>query len=243
VISFAVARVANVKWLKLMTGGDTMVGVIRTWDILEHPVATIRSFGWRVFFRALFAGQGKTFLSLAFEGCVPTTRMPSLLERCISLELRAERIYIALSRALAEQEAVGVFFDALAEQERDHADLLRLCKAAAVRGRWRANLFNPWQEYLPRLEQQMDETDATVRSIDSVEAALRVVIEIESSEINRVFDAALAATDAAFVRKLEPFRKAMQWHLTFLVDRLGDLAPQLMAETRELRARFPRVPG
>jgi hypothetical protein len=219
-----------------------MVGVIGHWDVLAHPVATIRCFGWPIFFQALFAGQGKTFLSLVFEGHVPTTKVPSLLERCISLELRAERAYIALSRALEDQEPVSVFFAALAQQERDHADLLRLCKIAADRGRWRANLFNPWQDYLPRLEQQMDEAEAALTSIDSVEEALRLVIQIESSEVNQVFYAALAATDAAFVKKLQPFRKAMEWHMRYITDRITELAPQLMAATRELRARFPRVP-
>ena len=41
-----------------------MVGVINAWDILAHPVATIRSFGWRVFFRAIGPWQSRPFLSL-----------------------------------------------------------------------------------------------------------------------------------------------------------------------------------
>ena len=41
-----------------------MVGVIGTWDILAHPVVTIRCFGWGVFFRAVVSWQGGTFLSL-----------------------------------------------------------------------------------------------------------------------------------------------------------------------------------
>jgi len=41
-----------------------MVGVICTNYILFHPIVTIRAFRWRVFFRAVFEGQGDTFLSL-----------------------------------------------------------------------------------------------------------------------------------------------------------------------------------
>ena len=41
-----------------------MLGAICTQDVLFHPIATIRAFGWRVFFRAVFQGQGDTFLSL-----------------------------------------------------------------------------------------------------------------------------------------------------------------------------------
>ena len=50
----------------------------------------------------------------------------------------------------------------------------------------------------PRLEQQMDAAEAAVREIRSVEDALRLTIQIESSEVNEVFPAALAATDATW---------------------------------------------
>jgi hypothetical protein len=157
------------------------------------------------------------------------------------LELRAKRIYKVLAKALDDQGLVGPFFAGLVEQEQYHANLLELCRAAAIRGKWRANLFNPWQDYLPRLEQQMEAAETAVRHIDSIDAALRLVIQIESSEINQVFNAALAATDAAFVKKLRPFRKAMEAHMTYLVERLPHLSPNLILPTRELRARFPQV--
>jgi hypothetical protein len=211
-----------------------MVGVINHWDILAHPIATIRCFGWPIFFRALLAGQERTFLSLVCGIRAPTTNVPSLLERCISLELRSERIYIALSKALEDQEAISVFFAVLAQQENGHADLLRICRAAAIRGRWRANLFNPWQDYLPRLERQMDKAEAALSAIDSVEAALQLVIQIESSQINQVFYAALAASDVAFVKKLQPFRKAMERHMSYILDRLPELALQLAQPSRKL---------
>ena len=41
-----------------------MIGAICTNDILFHPFVTIRAFGWRVFFRAVFEGQVDTFLCL-----------------------------------------------------------------------------------------------------------------------------------------------------------------------------------
>ena len=42
-----------------------------------------------------------------------------------------------------------------------------------------------------------------------VEAALQVVVQTESSEINQIFYAAVAATDSAFVKKLRPFQEVM----------------------------------
>ena len=44
-----------------------MIGAICKLDILAHPVVTVRCFGWRVFFRALVAGQSQMFLSLLAE--------------------------------------------------------------------------------------------------------------------------------------------------------------------------------
>jgi len=221
-----------------------VVGVITRWDILAHPVSAIRCFGWRVFFRAVAPWQDKTFLSVLRDAgflVVAASQVPTILERCIALELRAMRIYHALARVFADQGLIGAFFAGLADQEQFHADLLELCRAAAHRKGWKANLFNPWQDYLPRLEQQMDATEASVNQVGSVEDALQLVIQIESSEINQVFPAAVAASDAAFVKRLKPFQEAMESHMTYIVERLPELAPPLMVACRELRARFPRV--
>jgi hypothetical protein len=221
-----------------------MVGVVTSWDVLGHPVATIRCFGWRVFFKAVAPWRGRTFLSLLQDAGyfrAAASKLLTILERCIALEMRAKEIYKALAKAFSDQGLVGPFFAGLVEQEQYHADLLELARAAALRGGWKANLFNPWQDYLPRLEQQMDAAEAAVSGIDSVDAALQLVIEIESSEINQVFHAALAATDAAFVKRLKPFREAMEAHMSYLVERLPELSPRMILATRELRARFPKV--
>ena len=37
------------------------------------------------------------------------------------------------------------------------------------------------------------------------------------------------------------FQEAMEAHITYLVDRLPDLSPQLILAVREMRARFPGV--
>jgi hypothetical protein len=221
-----------------------MVGVITTWDILLHPITTIRCFGWLVFFKAAVPWRDMPFLSLVGDAA-SLKPLPSgvsrILDRCIALELRAKRIYAILAKALDDQGLVGPFFAGLAEQEQYHADLLGVAKAAAIRKGWRANLFNPWQDYLPRLEHQMETAEKAIRGIDSIDAALQLVIQIESSEVNQVFDAALAASDAAFVKKLRPFRKAMEAHMSYLVERLPELSPKLMLACRELRAKFPQV--
>ena len=221
-----------------------MVGVINHWDILAHPVTTVRCFGWRVFFRAIGPWQGKPFLSLLRSaGFLETadSNLSMILERCIGLELRAKRIYAALAKAFSDEGLVGPFLAGLAEQEQYHVDLLELCRAAPLRSGWQAALFDPWQGCLPRLERQMDATEAAVHEIGSVGDAFRLVVQIESSEINEVFNAALAATDSAFVKRLRPFKEAMEAHMSYIVERLPELSPQLTMVCRELRARFPKV--
>jgi hypothetical protein len=221
-----------------------MVGAITKWDILAHPMSTIRCFGWRVFFKAVAPWHDGPFLSLVqdagFFGAT-ASHGPRILERCIDLELRGKRIYKALAKAFSDEGLVGMFFAGLVEQEQYHADLLEIARHAAVRSGWRMNRFNPWEDYLPCLERQMDAAEAAVYEINSVDAALRLVVQIESSEINEVFDSALAATDAAFVKRLKPFREAMEAHMSYIVERISQLSPRLMLTTRELRARFPGV--
>jgi hypothetical protein len=221
-----------------------MVGVITSLDILAHPISTIRCFGWRVFFNAVDPSQDRTFLSLLQDAGyfgATASKVPTILERCIALELRAKVIYHALAKAFSDHGLVGPFFAGLAEQEQFHADLLEMCRAAAQRSGWKANLFNPWQHYLPRLEQQMDDAEAAVPEINSVDVALQFVLQIEFSEINEVFPAALAATDAAFVKRLKPFREAMEAHMSYIAERTPELSPQLFMACRELRARSPKA--
>ncbi len=221
-----------------------MVGVVTSWDILLHPRATIQCFGWRIFFRAVFPWHKKTFLSMlgkaGFFGAT-TTKEPALLRQCIGVELQIKRIYIALAEAFANMGEVGHFFAVLAQQEQDHADLLKLCRAAVIHGGWKARYFHPWHDYVPRLEQQMKELEASLYSIGSVDDALRLVIQIESSEINLVFEAILAATDSAFVKRVKAFRNAIDMHLALVCQQISESAPQLMLDCRELRAKLLQV--
>jgi hypothetical protein len=218
-----------------------MVGVITNWDIFAHPISTIRCFGWVVFFRAVAPWHDMTFLSLLQDAGyfgASASKVPAILERCIVLEQRAKRMYQILATAFSAERQ---FFAGLAMQEQHHADLLTVCQAASLRTGWKVNIFNPWQDYLPRLEEQMDRAEAAFDQIDGIEAALQLVIQIESSEINDVFSAALAATDGAFVKRLKPFREAMEAHMAYIADRLPELCPQLTPACRELRAKFSRV--
>ena len=217
-----------------------MVGVIRTLDVLAHPFLTIHCFGWRTYLRALYAGRSKTFLSLLGENhffAGADAEAAILIERCIRLELRARRIYAALAEALGDNEPLADFFENLADQEQEHADLLRLCLAAARHDGWKLGAFSPWRDYLHDLETQMSAVESSLSSIDNLDKALRLVVQIESSEINQVFQAVLDAGNSEFIRKVRPFHDAVEDHINYIVTQIPALAPNLETISRELRVK------
>jgi rubrerythrin len=218
-----------------------MVGVIRRRDIIAHPVVTIRCFGWPVFLSALAAGRKRTFLSVLGETDPlrpKTIEVPGLLGDCVELELRAQRIYELLAERHHEKEPVRQFFATLAQQESTHAELLELCRTIAGREGWMDEYFAPWRAAVPRLDALMDEAEASVEDMDSVADALRLVIRVEGSEINQVFESVVAATDSDFVRNLQAFQSAEETHISYITDRIPEFEPALAGECADLKSSF-----
>ncbi len=220
-----------------------MNGVIGTQDILLHPIVTIRSFGWRVFFRAVFQGQGDTFLSLLQrEGffAATTSNEPELIERCVRLELQAAAIYRSLAARLEDSEPLFEFFVELADEEQAHADLLRVCRFFASQGRFVQDRFAPWHDYVPLLEQQMQTTIASLDKIKTLDDLVRLILQIEGSEMNRVFLRVIKATDSPFVRKLGPFRRAVKRHIGYICKTISKLTPSAAVACQELWTKLLR---
>jgi hypothetical protein len=218
-----------------------MIGVICRRNILAHPFVTIRCFGWRVFFRALLAGHSQTFLSLLADtkGLRPATvKVPELVERCVKLELQAKRIYEWLAGRFLAHKLISDFFDTLACQEETHAELLRLCREAASRAVWKEECFAPCRHSIPHLERQMESIESSLESLDSVTDALRLVIQIEGSEVNRTFERVVAASGSVFVGKVLAFQNAAENHIAYICEEIPKLEPKLAEECRELRDRF-----
>ena len=215
-----------------------MLGAIRKRDILAHPVVTIDSFGWHVFFRAVIAGRNQTFLALLAEtGAMqaPTVSVPELVERCVQLELRAKQIYERLTARFADRESAAEFFRKLARQEHAHAELLKLCQAAASGGRWEEEQFAPCRSAVPRLEREMDAAVDSADSVADLSAALQLVVRIESSELNRVFKGVVDATDSKFVRRLRAFQTAGARHIDYIQKEITRLDPQLAEACETMR--------
>jgi hypothetical protein len=222
-----------------------MFGAVRKRDIVAHPCVTIRCFGWSVFFRALIAGRDQTFLSLLADTSafrVPTTRVPEVLGRCIQLESRARRLYESLAQRFHDREPVKQFFEDLAQQEGEHAEMLELCRELAGREGWLEECFAAWRDAVPGLEKQMDDAERSLADLDCVRSALQLVIQIEGSEVNQLFEAVIGATDSRFVKYLRPFQTTVATHLSYISNRIPQLEPGLEGQCQNLRAEHPDQP-
>jgi hypothetical protein len=221
------------------SSGIAMVGVIRKRDVLRHPVATLKSFGWRVFLRALRAGPHETFLSLVAEiqAAEDVKRcVPPLLESAIALELRTMHLYEGLRARFANEPATERFFASLARQERSHAELLRVCAQASRRAPTDARRLAPLAHMLAPLQARMARAESSLASDIRRSEALRLVVEIESSEINRLFDGLLAVNGSPFVQSVRAFQTATNGHFAYLRHVLPTLDPGIEAECHELVA-------
>jgi rubrerythrin len=207
-----------------------MLGAIRKRDILFRPTMAIRCFGWRVFLRTLVAGRRETFLSILVQQRAfhpEGTSAWEIVRRCVRLERHAKEIYQSLAKRFNADSLIQGFFATLARQEAEHEELLEMCRVAAMRSGWDGSCLAPLCESVPLVERQMKEADAKVRAVRVLADALWLTVEIESSEINRLFQAVVAATDSEFVREFKLLRSTVRAHLSYIQGITTTLEPTL----------------
>lgn len=217
-----------------------MLGAIGKREVLAHPLLTVRCFGWRVFLRTICARRDESFLAILAQSDLlkpPSEGVAEWVGRCVELELTAGRIYAVLARRFLRRRTVHAFFAALAEQEKEHAELLEICRTAASQQRWHANPTAGWEAVVPELERRMRNAETSLDAIRDVRSALERVLEIESSEINDVFRNVIAAADSDFVRKMRVFHEAERRHLSFICRHIALLQPPLVPATTVLQQR------
>jgi rubrerythrin len=220
-----------------------MVGLISSGDILRHPIITIRCFGWRVFFRAIFAWRNVTFLSLlcdteAFQASVSDTH--SIYQRCRTLELQVKNIYVRFAKLFVGTERVCKFFRTIAAQEQDHADLLHICDILARNARKKMEDV-AWHDQLTLLEEQIRTFETNCSQIRTAEQALQAVLQMEASEINNIFVNVVKDTESEFVNKYSIFQVAMKLHLKYICRKIANLAPRLTSECETLLKQFSSI--
>jgi hypothetical protein len=218
-----------------------MIGAIRKRDILAHPFVTVQCFGWQVFLRTLLAGRDQTFLSLLTDANVlqpHEVKVPELIGHCINLERKAESIYERLAGWFAGHPSVKAFFDDLARQEKSHAELLELCRISARREDWLEAHFGPWRDSVRELERQIDDIESSLESTNDMADALRLVIQIEGSEVNELFRGVVMATDSPFVKRVSAFQRAGERHISYICEEIPKFEPVLTADCQNLKEHF-----
>jgi hypothetical protein len=157
------------------------------------------------------------------------------VERCVGLESQLSQIYTLLATHFSTSTPVHAFLTDLAEQEQAHADLLEVCWAALSRGHWQAKYVRPLEDLVSLLGEHLRAVMTSLETIDSVDDALRLVIKLESSDINQVFLSVTKATDSAFIKKLGVFRNSVAKHMAYICQRIPQLAPSATAACQKLR--------
>jgi rubrerythrin len=220
-----------------------MLGVITSRDILTHPVVTIQCFGFRLFLKALFARPNETFLSvLSRAGALgngghprPQAEVTERFSRMIQLELRAKKVYTTFAQTFASDATARRFFETLAAQEQEHADMLEIHRVATFRGDCKMNDDDCSNEALSRLEQEMSDAEELSTAIDSLEDALRLVVQLEWSEINQVFKDLFSASRSVFVQKLLKSEEEIDAHTSYVIEHVVELCPQILQTSPRLQ--------
>jgi hypothetical protein len=214
-----------------------MVGVICKWEIVRHPLVTIECFGWLVFVRAVFAGRDQTFLSLLGQAGTfgaPETPLTECINRCIDLERRAMRIYRSLATRYEGRREMREFFDHLAAQEATHAELLTLCRVAAGRGRRHDQAVDHWLCVVPETERRLAAAEEMVERHAAADEALRLVLQMESSQINGLFANVVRLSASRLARRFHAFQTAVYEHLAYIRQQIPTLEPALGPECDRL---------
>ena len=211
-------------------GGDAMQGVVRTRQVLAHPMVIVESFGLRVLVRALLAGRDETFLDIvsrcAEEGAREHLDEVDLLrtvDQFVRFERRARDLYETLSRQLAPLPEAAKFFATLARQEEGHAIVLSRVRRQISRGRfWTESKdlhlasLKAVDALLARLEEEARQGVSLARALDIVEA-------LEGSELDLVFDGLNSSVDMRSRARFERFFALNQRHAQYCEEQVRSL--------------------
>jgi rubrerythrin len=135
--------------------------------------------------------------------------MLPLLRRCEAIETGAARLYRALSRRFPQDGELARFFTELAADERGHAKKL---------GTWRRFLeyrdpsrrpsATGYEESVAELEALLLRLRERVHGVSSAEDALRLALELESSELDAIYSTILQSSPLARFADVQETRKA-----------------------------------
>ncbi len=200
---------------------------------LKHPAEVVRFFGLAASLGTLVSDK-KSLLErvvdhyeahgFAFPGDVGRAyRLAALIE------YRVAQIYGRLAERFAAQPEVAAFFRDLQEEEREHGEVMQLCRFGVV--------LHPRLQFIPSIRDpeirailtRLRELRGRIDTI-SLEEALATTVALEQSEVNSIFDRLLKQVDAGEVRLFQGRLSEVEGHAESVPRRVVALRQRLGLE-------------
>ncbi len=195
-------------------------------DVVRHPVAAVQSLGLKGGIEALSGTPVVDVARRRAECRGPRGSVMSLFEDYAKLEHRAAEIYRRLAELRRDRPEAFRFLQALVGQERRHAEVLILAGIEASCSDVPDQVFQLPRERYPSLCKAFDEWDAAITPGMKDEEMVAMIIAIESSELDAIYDTLVASSKAAFPLALYHGVDAQWYHLDFIQKGLDTLRPK-----------------
>jgi rubrerythrin len=131
-----------------------------------------------------------------------------LLRRCEAIEVAAAKLYGQLARRFPKDAEAARFFSELASDERGHAKKLATWRRFLEhRDPSRHPFATGFDESVGALEGLVGSLRKRARAASSVEEALRIALELESSELDTIYSTVLQSSPLARFPDLQETRK------------------------------------
>lgn len=197
---------------------------------LAHPVEISQLYGLRVLLGTMINTKRTVFERVASSFSENRLAMPGPLGQSYRLselcELRAARIYQAMTARFADVPLAHQLFKDLEEEENEHARLMRIC-LYSVR-------MSPHRQYMPSVRDPeirvvMREMRRVERRVPfmSLDEALRAAEELETGEVNLIFGKLLNQVEEPEVGLLREMLRHAEGHNVSVPRRIGLLRAQL----------------
>ncbi|HEY6911199.1 MAG TPA: hypothetical protein VI356_17605 [Myxococcales bacterium] len=207
-----------------------MQGVVKTRQVLAHPIVILEGFGLKVLVRALFAGRGETFLDVVTRcaeeeahGDLDEIDILRTVDRFTSFERRARDIYATLARQLKGHPDASRFLARLSNQEEGHAIVLSRVRREIRRGRLWAESKDLHITSVAGVHALLERFEAEVRGPVLLARALDIVEAIEASEMDVVFETLNRSVDMRSRARFERFFVLNENHLAYCREQVQRL--------------------
>jgi hypothetical protein len=210
-----------------------MQGVITRVQVLAHPIVIVESFGVKVLVRALFASARVTFLEVVSRCAEEEAHvgmdeldLARTVKRFIGFECRVRDVYRELSSRFSGVPEAARFFKTLAGHEEGHAVVLSRVRREIRRGRcWKPSkrVHSATEE---AFEARLSAYEVEIRRGVTLARALEITEDIESSELNVVFDTLNGSVDMRSRTRFERFFVLTQRHQAYCREQVDRLRAQ-----------------